>query len=496
MSARNYDKYTYSYRRNQYNEKAAAFAKTVEPRSAFNKQNMSSSSSSSAPDVVVGLDPSISVLNPLRPSCYNFAIAEDGVLHSRVVAPPRICYAPVIQEIDAPVMPLTALERLKKVLRLPLSSVNESTTPTQRQHSSFFNEEATTLISQAQQDLALASQDWNDISDALMQLQRQDLDKEEQLMLDSNRAREDFSARATALRVASASASASSESEKQQQQQHKKKKINSSSNNAVAVASSSSEPQLSMASERATLQRQWQSVQQRLTEQREWLQQESISPVDWAKIEIIWKRARTNLLGFKNSGGGKSIGAIAEQVASAVAAASASRAAAVGAYINEDELIERLHAEDVHKQRTSRSPKTAKKQKEEAVGGNTNTNVGGVGGAADRRSNSHGASHPSAAAGGGTSRYSYGDDGDQNGGDAATAAAFGEGSAAGGGGYGRARFNDHNTSTSSRAGSAASAATSASAARPKSARGANFTIFNERLSWTNRPKVDTNNHAL
>jgi hypothetical protein len=63
-------------------------------------------------------DPSASVLTSLRHGAYSFAIGEDGVMHARVVAPPRVCYAPTITELDAPVMPSNALQRLKRELRV------------------------------------------------------------------------------------------------------------------------------------------------------------------------------------------------------------------------------------------------------------------------------------------------------------------------------------------------------------------------------------------
>ena len=95
--SRRYDKYTYSHQRNHSGAERSAYA---------------------APARTVALNPDTSVLNSLRHDAFHFAIAEDGVLHSRVVAPPRVCYAPIIAELDAPAMPKTALARVRGALGL------------------------------------------------------------------------------------------------------------------------------------------------------------------------------------------------------------------------------------------------------------------------------------------------------------------------------------------------------------------------------------------
>ena len=100
---KNYDKFSYSHQRNRSDREVSSYEE--------HHQSSSPSQSTSASSVAA-----TSVLNPLRHGTYKFAIAEDGILHSRIVAPPRICFSPVITELDAPNMPETPWTRLKKAL--------------------------------------------------------------------------------------------------------------------------------------------------------------------------------------------------------------------------------------------------------------------------------------------------------------------------------------------------------------------------------------------
>jgi hypothetical protein len=74
---RAYDQFTYAVTRQ---------------RQAKETATLSSSSSNTARRAAD--DPRGTVVRPLRPSRFGFAIAEDGVMHSRIVSPSRHCYAP------------------------------------------------------------------------------------------------------------------------------------------------------------------------------------------------------------------------------------------------------------------------------------------------------------------------------------------------------------------------------------------------------------------
>jgi hypothetical protein len=74
---RAYDQFTYAVKRQCQAKETAT---------------LSSSSSNTARRAAE--DPRGTVVRRLRPSRFGFAIAEDGVMHSRIVSPPRHCYAP------------------------------------------------------------------------------------------------------------------------------------------------------------------------------------------------------------------------------------------------------------------------------------------------------------------------------------------------------------------------------------------------------------------
>lgn len=111
-----YDKFTYSHQRNN-SEREVVSPSSPGRKHIANEHNNNIKNKQSSTDLYIHHDPSASVLNPLRHGAYSFAIAEDGILHSRIVAPPRICYAPVISELDVPhAMPQTPWQRLNAIL--------------------------------------------------------------------------------------------------------------------------------------------------------------------------------------------------------------------------------------------------------------------------------------------------------------------------------------------------------------------------------------------
>jgi hypothetical protein len=77
-SPRQYDKYSYALRR-QREPKDAVPLSTILPTPAWR--------------------PHETVVRPLRPTRFGFAIAEDGVIHSRIVSPPRVCFAPEVRVV-------------------------------------------------------------------------------------------------------------------------------------------------------------------------------------------------------------------------------------------------------------------------------------------------------------------------------------------------------------------------------------------------------------
>lgn len=157
----NYDKFSYSHQRNRsereessYKSPTAAKRSTTPNKKSKQQQNFSKQH-----------DASISVLHPLKHGAYSFAVAEDGILHSRIVAPPRICYAPVISELDAPTMPDTPWERLKKLMQLSSQKdINRNNTNSAEVNFAEFG-----------------AFDWDQVVAAINALEQQDLQREESL---------------------------------------------------------------------------------------------------------------------------------------------------------------------------------------------------------------------------------------------------------------------------------------------------------------------------
>lgn len=207
----NYDKFTYSHQRNRSEREESSYkspkVKSKKGQQQFPQQH----------------DASISVLNPLKHGAYSFAVAEDGILHSRIVSPPRICYAPVISELDAPQMPDTPWDRLKKLLKLTSSESNNNNQ----------NEEV---------DLAqFGSLDWDYVVSGIKALEEQDLEREQ---------------------------------------------ILASTLHGADTDEETMTRKIALYKDRKSI-----------------LEAEKVTPVDRAKIELIWKRARMMLVDIMNRDG-------------------------------------------------------------------------------------------------------------------------------------------------------------------------------------------------
>ena len=162
----NYDKFSYSHQRNRSEREESSYkSPTAAKRSTTPNKQQTSKQQNQQQNFSKQHDASISVLNPLKHGAYSFAVAEDGILHSRIVAPPRICYAPVISELDAPMMPDTPWERLKKLMQLS----------SQKDINSNNNNSAEVNFAE------FGAFDWDQVVAAINALERQDLQREESL---------------------------------------------------------------------------------------------------------------------------------------------------------------------------------------------------------------------------------------------------------------------------------------------------------------------------
>jgi hypothetical protein len=173
----NYDKFSYSHQRNR-SEKEENSYKSPRSTSTPNKKSSATTTTKNQNQnqqqqqqqvFAKQHDASISVLNPLKHGAYSFAIAEDGILHSRIVSPPRICYAPVISELDAPNMPDTPWERLKKLMNLTPAENNKNNNSNNNQNKEI-------------DFVQLGAYDWYQVVAAINHLEQQDKQREEALI--------------------------------------------------------------------------------------------------------------------------------------------------------------------------------------------------------------------------------------------------------------------------------------------------------------------------
>lgn len=176
-----YDKFSYSHQRNLSDREV------VSPSSPGRASSSPSTKNNRGKhrDFCALHDPSASVLNPLRHGAYSFGIAEDGILHSRIVAPPRICYAPVISELDVPhALPDTPWQRLNKYLLSAMIIVGDQQQREVPSPSSTASPPRGIAGVQNFQDVdfsTFGSYEWEQIEGALSALEQEDLEREQTL---------------------------------------------------------------------------------------------------------------------------------------------------------------------------------------------------------------------------------------------------------------------------------------------------------------------------